>query len=70
MVAFMIDVSTTPLLSIVPFLNFTMIFTDITNGKIDFLNIALMLVSTIVYIAIVFTFIMKQYKSENILFSK
>ncbi len=70
MVAFMVDISTTPLLSIVPFLNFTMIFTDITNGKIDFLNIALMLVSTVVYIAIVLTLIMKQYKSENILFSK
>ena len=70
MVAFMVDISTTPLLSIVPFLNFTMIFTDITNGKIDFVNIVLMLVSTVVYIAIVLTLIMKQYKSENILFSK
>lgn len=70
MVAFMVDISTTPLLSIVPFLNFTMIFTDITNGKIDLVNIALMLVSTVIYIAIVLTLIMKQYKSENILFSK
>ncbi len=70
MVAFMVDISTTPLLSIVPFLNFTMIFTDITNGKIDFVNIVLMLVSTVAYIAIVLTLIMKQYKSENILFSK
>lgn len=70
MVAFMVDLSTTPLLSIVPFLNYTMIFTDITNGKIEFLNIILMLVSTIVYISLVLKVIIKQYKSENILFSK
>lgn len=70
MVAFMIKLSTTPILAIVPFLNYTMIFTDITNGKIDYLNIVLMLVSTIVYISVVLRLIIKQYKSENILFSK
>lgn len=70
MIAFLVEITTTPLLSIVPFLNYTMIFTDITEGKIDGLNITLMLVSTIVYIGIVLKLIMKQYKSENILFSK
>ena len=70
MIAFMVNLSTTPILSIVPFLNYTMIFTDITNGKIDYLNIALMLVSTIIYITLVLTFIIKQYKSEKILFSQ
>ncbi len=70
MIAFMVDLSTTPILSMVPFLNYTMIFTDITNGKIDYLHIGLMLVSTILYISIVLKLIVKQYKSENILFSK
>lgn len=70
MIAFMTDLSTTPLFAIIPFLNYTMIFTDITNGKIDYLNIALMLVSTIIYISIVLRLIIKQYKSENVLFSK
>lgn len=70
MVAFMVELSTTPLLSIVPFLNYTMIFTDIANGKIDALNIALMLISTVVYICIILKLIVKQYKSENILFSR
>lgn len=70
MVAFMINISATPILSIVPFLNYTILFTDITNGRIDSLNIALMLVSTIVYISVVLKLIIKQYKSENILFSK
>lgn len=70
MIAFLVDITTTPLFSIIPFLNYTMIFTDITEGKIDALHITLMLVSTIVYIGMVLKLIIKQYKSENILFSK
>lgn len=69
MVAFMINLTTTPVLSIVPFLNYTMIFMDITAGKIDFLNITLMLLSTILYMCLVLKFIIKQYRSENVLFS-
>lgn len=70
MIAFMTDIASSPILSIVPFLNYTMLFTDMIKGKIDYLNIALMLLSTIVYITIVLKIIIKQYKSENILFSK
>lgn len=70
MVAFMTNIASSPILSMVPFLNYTMIFTDIINGKVDYLNITLMLLSTIVYITIVLRLIIKQYKSENILFSK
>ncbi len=70
MIAFMMGITTTPILSIVPFLNFTLIFTDINNGTIDLLNIGLMAVSTIVYISLVFAHIIKQYKSEKVLFSK
>ena len=70
MIAFMMGITTTPILSIVPFLNFTLIFTDINNGTIDLLNIGLMAVSTIVYISLVFSHIIKQYKSEKVLFAK
>ena len=70
MIAFMVEVTGTPLISIIPFLNYTLIFTDINNGNIDILNIALMLISTIIYISIVLTYIIKQYKSEKVLFSK
>ena len=70
MIAFMMGITTTPILSIVPFLNFTLIFTDINNGTINLLNIGLMAVSTIVYISLVFAHIIKQYKSEKVLFSK
>ena len=70
MIAFMMGITTTPILSIVPFLNFTLIFTDINNGNIDILNILLMTISTIIYISLVFAHIIKQYKSEKVLFAK
>ena len=70
MITFMMGITTTPILSIVPFLNFTLIFTDINNGTIDLLNIGLMAVSTIIYISLVFAHIIKQYKSEKVLFAK
>ena len=62
MIAFMIGITTTPILSIVPFLNYTLIFTDINNGNIDVLNISLMAISTIIYITAVLAYIIKQYK--------
>ena len=70
MIAFMMGITSTPILSIVPFLNFTLIFTDINNGTIDLLNIGLMAISTIVYISSVLAYIIKQYKSEKVLFAK
>lgn len=70
MIAFMMGIQGSPILSIIPFINFTVIFTDISNGKIDLLNIALMAISTIIYITIVLKVIIKQYKSEKVLFSK
>ena len=63
MIAFMIGVTTTPLISIIPFLNFTTIFTDITAGNINMLHVLLMIISTIIYISIVIYYIIKQYKS-------
>lgn len=70
MIAFMIGITTTPILSIIPFLNFTLIFTDINNGTINILNIALMTISTIIYISLIFVHIIRQYKSEKVLFAK
>ena len=70
MIAFMMGITTTPILSIVPFLNFTLIFTDINNGTVDFVNILLMAVSTIIYISVIFAYIIKQYKSEKVLFAE
>ena len=70
MIAFMIGIKTTILISIIPFLNFTTIFTDITAGNINVLHIFLMMLSTVIYISIVFYYIIKQYISEKVLFAK
>lgn len=70
MIAFMIGITTNTLISIIPFLNFTTIFTDITAGNINALHIFLMMLSTVIYISIVFFYIIKQYKSEKVLFAK
>ena len=67
MIAFLINLKTNALLSLVPFLNFTLIFTDITKGSINYTNILLMLISTIAIICIVLGIIIRQYKSEKIL---
>lgn len=69
MIAFLVNVETNALISIIPFLNFTQIFTDVNGGNINILNIALMVISSLVYISIIIWYIIKQYKSEKILFS-
>ncbi len=70
MIAFMIKIETSAVLALIPFLNFSLLFTEITNGKVDYLNIGLMILSTIIVIAVVLGIIIKQYKSEKVLFSE
>lgn len=69
MIAFMVGVKSSILLSIIPFLNFSLVFNDISVGIINYLEIFLMFISTIIYIVIVIWFIVKSYKSEKILFN-
>ena len=69
MIAFMIEIESSAVLSLVPFLNFTLIFTDITAGKVEILNIILMLISTAIFIGIMLKMIIAQYKSEKVLFN-
>jgi sodium transport system permease protein len=70
MIAFMVGIPTTTLYSIIPFLNFSMIFSDTSAGNINIINIALMITSTIIYIVVVIWYIIKEYKSEKVLFGK
>ncbi|MDE6292495.1 MAG: ABC transporter permease [Bacilli bacterium] len=69
MIAFFINIKTNALISIIPFLNFTQIFNDVNGGAVNILNIALMVISSIIYITIIIWYIIKQYKSETILFN-
>lgn len=70
MIAFMINIKTTNLISIIPFLNYTQIFNDVNAGNTNYLHIMLMFLSTIIYIYIVIYHIIKQYKSEKVLFQQ
>ena len=68
MIAFMINIMTNNLIALIPFLNMTMIFTDINNGIYNVVQILIMFGSSILYITIVMYIIIKQYKSEKVLF--
>jgi len=69
MIAFMIEIKTSYVLSLIPFINYSMLFTDITKGNVDIINVLLMIISTVIIIALVLTVIIKQYKSEKVLFT-
>lgn len=68
MITFFTNLETTALLSAIPFINITLLFGDCVKGSFNWLNIGIMFVSTIIFIAIVLKVIIKQYKSEKVLF--
>ena len=68
MIALIMNIRLTPVLSLIPFLNYNLIFQDIINNEYDIVNILCMFISTIVVIGIVLKIIIKQYKSEKVLF--
>jgi len=69
MIAFMVNIKTTSLISIIPFLNYIQIFNDVNSNHVNLLHITLMFISTFIYIAIVLSHIIKQYRNEKVLFS-
>lgn len=68
MIALIMNIRLTPVLSLIPFLNYNLIFQDIINNKYNIVNILCMFISTVVVIGIVLKIIIKQYKSERVLF--
>ncbi len=69
MIASMVDLKTTSLIALIPFLNHTQIFNDVNSGNINILHITLMFISTIIFVSLVLAYIIKAYKSEKVLFS-
>lgn len=69
MIAFMIDIETSAILSCIPFLNYTLLFSDIISNNINVLNILLMILSTIVFLFILIKILIKQYNYEKVLFN-
>lgn len=68
MIAMILNVKTTITLSLIPFLNYTLLFQDVTNNDFNLVHILCMMISTMIIIWIVLKIIMKQYKSEKVLF--
>ena len=68
MIAFFLNVKSSSLLSMIPFINYTLLFDDVTKGSFSALNIMLMFLSTFIIIALMLSIIIKQYKSEKVLF--
>lgn len=69
MIAFMVEIKSSYIFSLIPFVNYSLLFTDITKGTVDIINVILMLLSTFIIIALVLSVIIKQYKSEKVLFT-
>ena len=70
MIAFMMNIKTTYVLALVPFLNSSLVFREITDGNINITHILLMIISSIIFIVLVLKLIVKQYKSEKVLFNE
>lgn len=68
MIAFFLNVKSSCLLSMIPFINYTLLFDDVTKGSFNTLNIMLMFLSTFIIIVLMLSIIIKQYKSEKVLF--
>ena len=68
MIASMTGVSNSLIKSAIPFLNFTMIYEDVLDGKNCLLNILIMIISSLIIIYLLVKTNIKKYKSEKVLF--
>lgn len=68
MILFLLNISNNVIISIIPFVNFSMILSDIASDNINILYITLMFISTLIFISLIISYIIKQYKSEKVLF--
>ena len=69
MITFLTNIKTNFLISIIPFINYIQIYNDINKNNYNYLYIISMFISTILLISIVLYIIIKQYKSEKVLFN-
>lgn len=70
MIVFMLNIKNSAILSLIPFVNYSLVFQDIASNKLNIVNILLTILSTLVLTTIVIFYIIKQYKSEKVLFAK
>lgn len=68
LIAFMTNVSSTNVFVLIPFLNFSLVLNDICVGTFNYLQIFILFASTIIYMILIIGYIIKEYKSETVLF--
>ena len=69
MMVSLMDIDITTKYYLIPIANYVQILMDIFGGKFNYLNILVVLVSSIIYVIIVIKYIINQYKSEKVLFA-
>ena len=68
MISFMANIKTNNVIALIPFINHIQIFNDVNGGNINVLHILLMVASIIIFVSLVLAYIIREYKSEDILF--
>lgn len=66
----LIGIKTTPIYYLIPIANYVQLLMDIFSKNINSLNITIVLLSSVIYVIIVISYIIKQYKSEKVLFGE
>ncbi|MDO5569159.1 MAG: ABC transporter permease [bacterium] len=64
----MMNIKTTLVFSLIPFLNIYSLFNDIVKGNVNVIYICLTIISTFIFTILLLTIIIREYKSENVLF--
>ena len=65
----MLNIKLNGFLNFIPILNHSFVLNDIFSGNINILNIIIVLISSIMYSVILIYIIIREYKSEKILFN-
>lgn len=65
-----LGIKITTIYYLIPVANYVQLLMDTFSSKINYLNIMLVFISTIFYVYIVINYIIKQYKSERVLFGE
>lgn len=69
MMVSLIDVEIKTPYYLIPIVNYVQLLMDVFTGNFNYLNIVVVILSTIIYVIAVITYIIKQYKSERVLFN-
>lgn len=63
-----LSISVTEVYYAIPILNFTNILMDLYSNNLEYLNLIVMLLSTLVYVLVILWLMLKKFKSEKVLF--